>query len=166
MPPRPPPQSADAVGRRLRHWLLPLGCGLWLTGCTSPSPAPAPTPAAAWQTQTGQAFWQARPHTPPLAGELVLAQRPDGDFFLQFSKPPLTLVEASRTGKRWRLVFPGTSREYRGRGAAGSRLLWLWLPAALDGAALPAHLHCQREADRWRLVNTRTGESLAGWLRP
>lgn len=167
MPHLAPPSSPEPARRQgLRLGLLLLGCGGWLGGCTGPHPTPPPPDAAPWQTRTGQAVWQARRDAPPLAGELVLAQRPGGEFFLQFSKPPLTLVEAARTGTRWRIAFPNADRAYQGRGAGTTRLLWLWLPAALEGGALPKPLSFRREADRWRLLNARTGESLEGWLSP
>lgn len=164
--PRASPQPVESARRRLaRLFGLALLSGGWLAGCTSPDPTSPPT-LARGQTHTGQAVWQARPHAPPLAGELVLARRPGGDFFLQFSKPPLTLAEAARTGKRWRVTFPGLSREYRGRGRGTARLLWLWLPVALDGGALPPHVTFARSGESWRLANTRTGESLEGYLVP
>lgn len=167
MPSPPRPRFPEPAGRRrLRLALLLLVCGGGLTACVGPHPPPLPDSVAPWQTQTGQAVWQPRRNAPPLAGELVLARRPGGEFFLQFSKPPLTLVEATRTGPRWRVAFPGFGREYQGRGAGTTRLLWLWLPVALEGGPLPAALTFQREADRWRLVHARTGESLEGWLSP
>ncbi len=167
MPTPPHPRSPEPAGRRrLRLVLLLLACASGLIGCAGPDPAPTGAVAVPWQTRTGQAVWQPRPGVPSLAGELVLAQRPGGDFFLQFSKPPLTLVEAARTGPRWRVAFPGFGREYRGRGAGSTRLLWVWLPAALEGGPLPDALAFQRDTDGWRLVHARTGESLAGWLSP
>lgn len=160
------PQPVESFRQRLaRLFGLVLLGGGWLAGCASPDPTPPPA-LAGGQVHTGQAVWQARPHASPLAGELVLARRPGGDFFLQFSKPPLTLAEAARTGKRWRVNFPGLSREYRGRGRGTNRLLWLWLPVALDGGALPRHVTFARTGESWRLANTRTGESLEGYLIP
>jgi hypothetical protein len=164
MPSRPRPRSPE--WRPFRLALLLLACAGGLTGCVGAKPSPPPPARAPWQTQTGQAVWQPRRDAPPLAGELVLARRPGGEFFLQFSKPPLTLVEASRAGPRWRIAFPGFGREYRGRGAGTTRLLWLWLSVALEGGPLPSALTFHREADRWRLVHARTGESLEGWLSP
>jgi hypothetical protein len=139
---------------------------LVVTGCAGPGPSPVPAATAEWHTQTGQAIWQARPGAAALAGELVLARRPNGDFLVQFSKPPLTLVEAARTGGRWRVAFPGSARRFHGTGTAPARWLWLWLPAALDGAPLPANVHFHRTGEGWRLVNPRTGESLEGYLAP
>lgn len=163
--PRPclPEKAPRRPGGRRGLWLL---LGALLAGCASPDQPPPPTGAPPWQTRTGQAVWQARPGTPALAGELVLARRANGDFLVQFSKPPLTLVEASRTGRRWQVVFPAQARRLRGTGTGSPRLLWLWLPAALDGAALPDRVTFHRAGEGWRLCNSRTGESLEGYLAP
>lgn len=161
-----PPPAEPFLQRAPRLCWLSLLAGVLLAGCASPSPTPPPAEVAEWQTQTGQAVWQARRHTPPLAGELVLVRRANGDFLLQFSKSPLTLVEATRVGKRWRVAFPGQSRQFRGSGAGTPRLLWLWLPVALEGGALPADVTFTRQADHWRLVHARTGETLEGYLNP
>lgn len=161
--PRFPEKSPRGSGARWGLWLL---LGTLLAGCTSPNRRPPTTETPPWQTRTGQAVWQARPGPPALAGELVLARRPNGDFLIQFSKPPLTLVEASRTGKRWQVIYPAQAHRFRGTGTSPPRLLWLWLPAALEGAALPDRVTFSRTGESWRLTNVRTGESLEGYLAP
>jgi hypothetical protein len=158
-----PEKAPRRPGGRRGLWLL---LGTLLAGCTSPDRFPPPTEAPPWQTRTGQAVWQVRPGAPALAGELVLARRPNGDFLVQFSKPPLTLVEASRTGRHWQVIYPAQARRFRGTGTGSPRLLWLWLPAALEGAALPDRVTFSRSGEGWRLCNRRTGESLEGYLAP
>ena len=140
--------------------------GLLGAGCAAPPAPSSPAGPLAWPTRAGQAVWQPRRAAPAIAGELVLARGDAGDFVLQFSKPPVPLVEARRTGAHWEVAFPAGGRRVRGRGPGPTRLLWLWLPVALEGGALPRDLGFTWEGENWRLVNPRTGESLAGYLAP
>ena len=118
-----------------------------------------------WRVQEGQALWRPRERMPELAGDLVLAGHMDGRSVVQFSKTPWSLVLAQTTRTHWFVEFPTRRLSFAGRRPAPPRFIWLYLPAALAGEALPAHLLFQRKPDGgWRLKNTRTGETVEGFL--
>jgi hypothetical protein len=120
-----------------------------------------------WHVQEGQALWRPRERMPELAGDLVLAGHADGRSVIAFAKTPMTLVQAQTTRTHWRVEFPPRRLRYDGRGPAPTRFIWLYLPAALAGEGLPAHLLFQRKpAGGWTLKNTRTGETVEGFLAP
>lgn len=153
--------------RALAFLSLPGLLALLAASCaTPPQPAQATESAPSWQTRLGQALWQPHRAAAPIAGELLLLTRPNGDFVAHFSKTPLVLVEASRKDALWQVAFPAQSRQVRGRGRGTPRLLWLWLAAALEGRALPKDLTWCRHGASWCLVNGRTGERLEGYLAP
>lgn len=136
-------------------------------GCVTPELPPVDLTGPGWKSDLGQAVWHPRPDAPELAGELLVATNPQGDFLLSFSKPPMELVIARRTGSFWRVDFPAEQRCFGGRGRASPRLLWLHLPGALAGEELPPALHFESDAGGgWRLSNPRTGETLQGFLAP
>lgn len=141
--------------------------GLLAAGCATPNLPPVDTSAAGWNVRFGQAVWHPRPEAPELAGELMLATNATGDFVLQFSKPPLDLVVAQRSGPRWTVAFPSEGRRYGGRGRGTHRLLWLHLADALGGRSLPgAVAFAPIQGDGWSLSNAKTGETLEGYLAP
>lgn len=90
----------------------------------------------------------------------------NGDFLLRFSKTPLPIVTAQRSGSRWQVEFPAQSRRLGGKGLGSGRLLWSLLPAALRAAPLPAGVTFKRGDETWRLANERTGENIEGFLSP
>ena len=48
-----------------------------------------------------------------------------------------------------------------------TRFAWLYLPAALSGQPLPDRFRFEQKADGgWRLENTRSGETVEGFLNP
>jgi hypothetical protein len=56
---------------------------------------------------------------------------------------------------------------FKGRQPPPARFAWLYLYAALSGQPLPPALHFERKPDgSWRLENTRSGETLDGFLTP
>jgi hypothetical protein len=139
---------------------------LGLAGCvTAPLPV-ADARGEGWQMREGQAVWQPRRTAPPIAGELLLITHENGDFILQFSKTPLTIATAQRSGARWQVDFPAQSRRYGGTGPGSRRLLWVLLPAALRNAPLPADVTFRRGDGTWRLASERTGERIEGFLSP
>src|SRR5437867_1555206 len=95
---------------RCGFWLLPcapLALTL-LAGCRSlPCQPPADFSEAGWTIRQGQAVWHAKPDASDLAGELLVAMNLDGRSVVQFSKPPLPLVEAQRGTNSWQIqLFP------------------------------------------------------------
>jgi len=136
------------------------------TGCrTIPSPPPIDFSAPGWKIRQGQAVWR-RGSGKDLAGELLLATNTNGNAFVQFAKPPITLLTAQSTPNSWLVRYP-PNHKYSGSGLPPSRLIWLYLPKFIGGAAsTPLWKWERRDDDSWRLENRRTGESLEGYLSP
>jgi hypothetical protein len=150
---------------------------LWLTlaalawlggGCmTSPDKTLFSTTGPGWTVQQGQAIWKPGSKYPELAGEIVLAQNPDGRSSLQFTKTLLPVTLAQTTTTNWLIQFPPQRMGFTGRGQPPTRFVWLHLAAALAGRTLPEVYHFQRTQDGgWRLENQRTGEFVEGFLSP
>lgn len=137
-------------------------------GCHTPKQsAVKPTIDARWQVQQGQANWSPGRGQPELAGELLLASVSSNRVLVEFTKPPLTLVVALRDPEGWSVEYPGVKKRVSGSGRPPSRFLWLHLPHALSGEALPADLRFElRPGGAWRLENARTGEKFRGYLSP
>jgi len=125
--------------------------------------APVNLTAPGWTVAKGQAVWQVAPGE-ELAGELLIATRPDGAAFVQFIKTPFPLVLAQVTTNQWEIQFPARHKRYSGRGKPPARLLWLNLPQAVTGKPLPKPWHWREEPNGWRLENSATGESLEGYF--
>ena len=156
--------AAAGLTRRAAQGVL---LALLTTSCaTSPLP-PADLEAPGWQVRHGQAVWRPRRDAAELAGELLVATHPDGDFVVNFSKPPLDLVVARRSGTRWQIDYPLEARRLAGHGAPPARLLWLHLADALSGRPTRPPVTFEPSARRtWRLSNPKTGESIEGFLTP
>ena len=96
-----------------------------------------------------------------------MASHEDGRCVIQFSKTPLPLVFAQTTRTNWLIEFPPQRMGRAGRQPPPVRFAWLYLPAALTGEPLPAELRFQHKPDGgWRLENTRSGETVEGFLGP
>lgn len=138
-----------------------------LISCRTLPPLPsADLSAPGWKVQQGQAVWKALAEKPEIAGELLLATNQNGNFFVQFTKSPFTLVSAQLSGEQWQLEFGGGERSFRGRGQPPARFVWFQLPRALVGQPLDVPWQFMRSADFWRFENARTGESLEGAFFP
>ena len=91
----------------------------------------------------------------------------DGRCAIEFAKTPLSLVSAQTTRTNWLIQFPAGRMDFTGRRQPPARFAWLYLHAALSGESLPPALRFERKPDGgWRLENTRTGETLEGFLGP
>jgi len=91
----------------------------------------------------------------------------DGRCAIEFAKTPLSLVSAQTTSTNWLIQFPAGRMSFTGHRQPPVRFGWLYLHAALAGEPLPSSLHFERKPDGgWRLENTRTGETLEGFLAP
>src|SRR6266478_8672171 len=136
-------------------------------GCQTPTHSLFTASGPGWQVQEGQALWRPRRGYPELAGDLVVASDADGRCLIQFSKTPLELVSAQITRANWLIEFPPRRLAFSGRDRPPARFAWLFLHAALGGQTLPAQFVFERKADgAWRLENTRSGETLEGFLAP
>jgi hypothetical protein len=165
-----PVQSPAVAGRRSGRrlfWLMLAGA-VGLAACrTVPPPKPANLMSPGWTIRRGQAVWRARSGAPGLAGELLVATRTNGDIFLEFSKPPLTMVVFQAAAGAWSIQFGTLHRSFRGRGVPPARSVWLVLPCCLAGQAPPTGWVFQgKTPDGWRLSRSSSGELLEGYLSP
>ncbi|MGA2866514.1 MAG: hypothetical protein ABSF95_18730 [Verrucomicrobiota bacterium] len=160
-----PLRAGSGCGLRRLGWLAALV--LLAGGCLAGRPVIPSAAGPGWQVQQGQALWRPNRHRPELAGELVMASHGEAACSLEFSKAPFPLVRAQTTRTNWFIQFPAQHIGLRGGGAPPARFAWLHLHAALAGQSLPPALRFERKpAGGWRLVNTRSGESLEGFLGP
>jgi hypothetical protein len=152
---------------RIALWLALLPLGGLVCGCHSmPKPlflASGPS----WHVQEGQALWRPGHGRPELAGDLLLASDDEGRCLIQFAKTPLSFVLAQTTRTNWLIQFPPVRMGFSGRGKPPTRFGWLYLHAALSGEPVVPPFRFERETDgRWQFENTKTGETLSGFLAP
>ena len=120
-----------------------------------------------WSVRQGQAVWQMPGNRPALAGEVVFALNTDGRCFVEFSKPPFPLVRAECGGPRWEIEFPPQKRHYAGGGLPTARLAWLQVCSGLSNRQVAPPWRFERRSDgSWRLDNTRSKETVEGFLEP
>ena len=163
------PSTALSVGRLLGHSLPPMFLAglLFLCGCQTSKQSLFTTAGPGWRVQQGQALWRPQRGTPEFGGDFVLASDDAGRCLIQFDKTPLSLVSAQTTATQWLIRFPQRQMTLSGRGSGPTRFVWLYLPDALAGKSLPPPLHFEHKPDGgWRLENSRTGETLEGFLSP
>jgi hypothetical protein len=164
---RMPP--AVSVGHRLRYcfWSFLLVSFALLCGCQTTTQSLFTTTGSGWHVQQGQALWRPQRGLPEFGGDLVLASDDAGRCLMQFEKTPMTILSAQTTSNRWLIKFPQRQMSFSGNGPGPVRFSWLYLPTALAGNPLPDALHFERQpAGGWRLENSRTGETLEGFLSP
>ena len=148
-------------------WSVLLAGLVILCGCQTATQALFTASGPGWHVQQGQALWRPKRGLPEFGGDLVLASHSDGRCLIQFDKTPLSMISAQSTSTNWLISFPQRQMSFTGRGSGPARFAWLYLSAALAGKALPSPLHFERKADGgWRLENTRTGETLEGFISP
>jgi hypothetical protein len=149
-------------------WLALLAVLTVSAGCRTASEAPLFTATGpGWRVREGQALWRPGRQFPELGGELVVASHEDGRCVIQFAKTPLPLVLAQTTRTNWLIQFPPRRKSFAGRQPPPVRFAWLYLGAALAGDSLPAALRFERKpGGGWRLENTRSGETVEGYLVP
>ena len=136
--------------------------------CRSLDPLPpVDLSAPGYRVQQGQALWKPTKTRPELAGELLLATKTNGDFFVQFTKTPFTLATAQRVGDQWQIDLGSGHYRRSGHGPPPVRFVWFQLPAALAGAGVSGNWSFDRvTTNSWRLENHRTGEALEGGFFP
>lgn len=148
-------------------WLALLTVAIFSSGCQTPTTSLFTAAGPGWRVQEGQALWRPQRGYPELAGDLVAVTDQNGRCLLQFSKTPVTLVTAQVTRTNWLIQFPPQELFFTGRGKPPTRFAWLYLHSALSGESLPSDFQFQRKTDGgWRLENTRSGETLEGYLEP
>lgn len=104
---------------------------------------------------------------PEVAGDLVVASHEDSRCLIQFSKTPMTLISVQTTPTHWLIQFPPRQMNFAGHRQPPVRFAWLYLHAALAGEQLPSPLRFEHQPEGgWRLENTRSGETLEGFLAP
>jgi len=145
-------------------WLAAL---VLFCGCRTTTQSLFTASGPGWHVQQGQALWRPERGLPEFGGDLVLATDADDRALIQFDKTPLSMVFVQTTTNRWLIRFPQRRLGFAGRGSGPTRFAWLYLPAALAGKELPPALQFEHKPDGgWRLENTRTGETLEGFLSP
>jgi hypothetical protein len=137
-----------------------------LSACRTAAPLPAvDLNAPGWTLYQGQALWRTKRDAPEVAGEIVFATNRRGETLLQLTKNPLPFVTVQTRGDAWEIEFVPEHRRFRGRGTPGTRLSWVHLARALNGAALEPPLRFEQTAERgFTLRNSETGESITGFL--
>ncbi len=153
----------------MKRALIPiLLLAVLLPGCrTTPALPPVNLRAAGWMVRQGQAVWTSARGAAGVAGELVVAIGADGACFVQFAKPPFTLVTARSQAGAWTLELPQTRRHYHGRGGLPARFVWFALADAVADRLPVGDWEFEEDGPTdWRLTNARTGETLAGYFTP
>jgi hypothetical protein len=139
----------------------------FLCGCQTATQSLFTASGPNWHIQQGQALWRPEHGLPEFGGDLVLASDDDGRCLIQFDKTPMAILSAQTTSNQWLIKFPQRQMSFSGRGPGPTRFSWLYLPTALAGKQLPRQLHFENKPDGgWRLENSRTGETLEGFLSP
>lgn len=161
-------QWVKPLSRGPAHWLAWLSVLVLLAGCRTACETPLFTATGpGWRVQEGQALWRPGREFPELGGELVVASHEDGCCSIEFAKTPLPLVLAQTTHTNWLIEFPPRRMSFAGRHRPPSRFAWLYLSAALSGEPLPSGFRFRWKPDGgWRLENTRSGETVEGFLGP
>ena len=153
--------------KQTRKLSLPLAIALLCLASACQTLGPLPPfnlKEPGWTVREGQAVYRRNRTAPDIAGEILVATRPDGSSFVQFTKAPFPLMIARTTATSWELQVPTQNSRYSGRGRPPARILLLALPRALAGQPLPKNLSWRADANGWHLENRKTGESLEGFF--
>src|SRR5436190_14327763 len=157
----------EAILRFLRSFLPGL---LWvllasLAACRTGPPLPKVNLSEpGWTVRQGQAVWHPRRNAPELAGDLLVATRPDGPVFVQFTKTPFPFAIAQTTPTHWQIEIPPQNRRFSGPGKPPARIVWFQLANALTEKPVAKSWSWQTSQTGWHLENKSTGESLDGYL--
>lgn len=118
-----------------------------------------------WNVRQGQAVWKLPVKgNHDIAGDVLLATGPDDKSFVQFSKTPFPILIGQTSANHWQVELPPQNKRYAGPGLPPKRLIWLYLPRALEGKSLPAQWRWTNSGTDWRLENPKTGESIEGFF--
>jgi len=151
--------------RRLAFGSVLLALVILSDGCQTAPESLFTASGPGWRVQQGQALWRPGRGYPEVGGDLVLASHEDGRCLIEFAKMPMPLAFAQTTGTNWLIRFPASRMSFTGRQPPPVRFAWLYLHTALNGQPVPPPLLFERKPDGgWRLENTRSGETLEGFL--
>jgi len=138
---------------------------LTLTACRTIGPLPQVNLSEpGWTVLQGQASWRSKLDAPEISGELLLAQKSNGQTFVQFTKTPFPFVIAQSTTNAWQMEIPVEDKSYRAPGQPPARVIWFQLPRAVSGAPLAKNWSWRDSTNGWRLENISTGELLEGYF--
>lgn len=157
------------IWKRSRTWLAFFVCILpfFFCGCQSTRQNLFIVNGPGWRVEQGQAVWRPKADLPEFGGDLVLARDDHGRCLIQFDKTPMAILSAQVTSNRWLIKFPQRNLSFGGFMPPSSRFGWLYLPDALAGKPLPKFIRFTQTPDGgWRLENSRTGETVEGFLAP
>ena len=163
------PAIALPVVHLRRHFLASVFLAglMFICGCQTATQSLFTATGPGWRVQQGQALWRPKSGLPEFGGDLVLARDDAGNCLIQFDKTPMAILSAQVTSNRWLIKFPQKNWSFSGRGEGSTRFAWLYLPAALAEKPLPKNFHFEKKPDGgWRLENSKTGETLEGFLSP
>jgi len=134
-------------------------------GCRTLTPLPpANLSEPGWTVRQGQAVWRSGRGMPEIAGELLVATRPGGNEFIQFTKTPFPLVIAQKAANHWQIQFSTENKRFAGLGKPPARLIWLWLSPALSGQLPAEKWSWHQNENGWGLENRGNGERLEGYF--
>lgn len=154
-------------GEGAKALLLLAGLSLltFTAGCVTGRPLPpANLSEPGWTVRQGQAVWKPNSKAPEIAGELLLATRPDGSAFVQFTKTPFPFAVAQMTTNAWQIDFPPLNKHYRRHGNPSARIVWFQLAKAVAEKPLARGWTWQNSESHWQLKNPSSGESLEGYF--
>jgi hypothetical protein len=141
-------------------WLLLIT----LCGCLTMRPLlKADLSEPGWTIRQGQAVWKPGKKAPEIAGELLLATKPDGSVFAQFTKTPFPFIIAQSTTNGWQIEIPPQNRHYSFSGKPPARIVWFQLANALTGKPIAKGWTWHNSDSNWDLKNS-SGESLEGYF--
>lgn len=152
---------------RLNLWGLCALLGVFLAGCATVTFPPVNLNEPGWTVRQGQAVWTRKRGGQGIAGDILLATRPDGQTFVQFSKTPFPLVVAQTTSQAWTFEVPAQNKRYSGHGEPPQRIIFLQLPRVLSGQPPPPGWTWKAiDNGGWHLENNVSGESLDVYFNP
>jgi len=136
-----------------------------LSGCMTAGPLPKVNLSEpGWTVRQGQAVWRPKREAPEIAGELLVATRPDGSASVQFTKTPIPFAIAQMTPNAWQIDFPPDNRHYAEHGSPPARIIWFQLAKAVLGKPIAKGWTWQNSDNNWQLKNPSSGESLEGYF--
>lgn len=144
---------------------LALFLAIALSGCATAKPLPkANLSEPGWTVRQGQAVWRPKRDAPELAGELLVATRPDGSTFVQFTKTPIPFAIAQTSPHGWQIDFPPENKHYARHGSPPARIIWFQLAKAVIGKPVAKGWTWENSDSNWNLKNPSSGESLEGYF--
>lgn len=157
----------NVISRHEKYFSRALGFLLLigLCGCVTMRPLPkADLSEPGWTIRQGQAVWKPPgKKSPEIAGELLVATRPDGAAFAQFTKTPFPFFIAQMTTNGWQIEIPPQNKHYARHGKPPARIVWFQLVYALTGKPVAKGWTWQNSDANWNLKSA-SGESLEGFF--